>query len=288
MYASFDIEVAKSFPSDEEISSGSSSPPYHLPISCSSIAIYSPKSNIDTMSFGVNDSMSPAQVREFVGTLSLLNSMGYLLISWNGLGFDFRCLSHWASMGLHPFLSTLWREEVAFLARTHIDPAFLMLCQMGYMISLDATAKALGLEGKMEGMEGPLAPLLWSGLTGKESRDTLTQIANLGVVPGSLEARSLCQNYVIQDAITTMEVYLGLMEISDLHWITARGRTSRSGWTPLRDEYGDLLSVNEASTLPLPDTSWMSHPRPRSEYLSWIDDSTDDTDSVGGEQLVLF
>lgn len=276
MYASFDIEVAEPFDETKRADGSFVHPPYQLPISCAAIAVYTESEGIDVFSFGIDYKMSPAQVRELVGTLSILSSMGYPIITWNGAGFDFRCLEFWAKQGMSQFAARLWSEEIIFLARNHIDPGFLMTCQFGYMIGLNTCAQALGVEGKLEGMSGRLAPLLWSGLTGKEDDDTLREIASLGMVPGSLQARNLCLNYVKRDATTTLEVYLALRDLHPLagiRWTTLRGGVSRSAWEPVRDMNGDLLSVLEANSLPQPDISWMKNPRERSEYISWTEAS---------------
>lgn len=274
MYASFDIEVAESFDDTRENNGSLIHPPYRLPISCAAIAVHTDSEETQVFSFGIDDRMSPPQVRELVGTLSILSSMGCQIVTWNGAGFDFRCLEFWAKQGVSQFAARLWSEEVSFLARNHIDPGFLMVCQFGYMIGLNTCARALDVEGKLEGVSGVLAPLLWSGLTGKEDGDTLKEIASLGTIPGSLQARNLCLDYVKQDAITTLEVYLALKNLhryAGIHWITARGKVSHSAWIPERDVNGDLLSVLEANNLPQPDISWMKDPRERSEYISWAE-----------------
>jgi len=277
MYASIDIEVAESFDETKKDDGSFVHPPHQLPISCAAIAVYTESEGINVSSFGIDYKMNPAQVRELVGTLSILSSMGCPIVTWNGVGFDFRCLEFWAKQGLPQFAARLWSEEAIFLARNHIDPGFLMMCQFGYMIGLNTCAQALGVEGKLEGMSGKLAPLLWSGLTGQENDDTLKEIANLGTVPGSLRARNLCLDYVKQDAITTLEVYLALKNLHPLggiRWTTLRGNISRTAWIPERDMNGDLLSVLEANSLPQPDTSWMRNPpRERSEYISWTEAS---------------
>jgi len=274
MYASFDIEVAEPFNETKKSDGSWVHPPWQLPISCAAVAVETAE-GMEVFSFGIDYKMSPPQVRELVGTLSILHSMGCRIVTWNGAGFDFRCLEFWAKQGLPSFAARLWSEEVIFLARSHIDPGFLMVCQLGYMIGLNTCANALSVEGKLKGMSGLLAPLLWSGLTGREDNDTLRQVADLGAIPGSLHARALCLDYVKQDAVATLEVYLELKRIAGrLHWITSRGRTSRTGWMPEKDEFGELLSVVKAGSLPLPDISWMREPRERSEYISWTEIAT--------------
>jgi hypothetical protein len=52
-----------------------------------------------------------------------------------------------------------------------------------------------------------------------------------------------------------------------LRWRTKRGTIARhelpSGW----------LTVEQALALPLPDTSWMNDPWPRSKFTAWLERS---------------
>jgi hypothetical protein len=130
---------------------------------------------------------------------------------------------------------------------SHIDPAFLQLCQMGYMCGLDKIAKGLGLGGKTEGMSGALAPVMWA--KGREEQDKVLE-------------------YVAQDARTTAEMYEGLLEKGSVHWITQSGRLSRYPFAP-KTKDGRLLTVDEATGLKLPDTSWMTDPRTRHSCYGW-------------------
>jgi hypothetical protein len=167
----------------------------------------------------------------------------------------------------------------------HIDPAFLCLCQMGYMLGLEAVAQALGVQGKMEGMRGDLEPLLWGGAAGlpggldgvatdedhERMADAAVMAAKMGVGNmGSQEARRLCLRYVAQDARATLDVYDGLSRVGreGLRWTTKKGTRSTKAWDPARVG-GALLTVADARMLTEPDTSWMTEPRTRESCIGW-------------------
>jgi len=217
---------------------------------------------------GLAAEMSPLEVAQLARTL-VYWSQDYALATWNGLAYDLRVLYHAAATdGL--------RQELRSLARHHVDPAFQCLCQMGYMLGLDAVSKALGLAGKMEGMRGDLAPYLWVGWGNwpdaggqemapevaaewNERAEALREIErDHGVVAGSQDARRLCLRYVAQDARATLEVAqkLALVGPEGLRWTTKKGTRSTKAWDVAKVD-GRLLTVAEANMLTAPDVSWM-------------------------------
>jgi len=94
-------------------------------------------------------------VARLVDELERYCQRGYYIVTWNGMGFDFRVMAQDAKddVGLY--------KRICNLAWNHIDIAFQMRVEKGYMIGLDAAAKGLGVEGKTEGMSGALAPQMW-------------------------------------------------------------------------------------------------------------------------------
>ena len=102
--------------------------------------------------------MTTRQVTALAAYLSKMHYTGFKIITWNGLGFDFDILAEECR-------DRDWARECANLAMLHVDVAFQMLTEMGYMIGLETCARGLGLEGKTEGMHGDLAPILWNGST---------------------------------------------------------------------------------------------------------------------------
>lgn len=216
------------------------------------------------------DKMGPEQVRSLVLYLEERVKEGYIIITWNGLGFDFDVLAEECD-------SRSWAQRVADMAMgAHIDPGFQMVCERGFMIGLETAANALKVGGKTEGMHGDLAPLLWSGDLSTASIEQKENIMALldGRIEeaGSREAQDLCLEYVGQDVKATMDVYKALVEQKEVWWVTAKGSICRYPWKPIikEDPYERLLTVQEALRVDEPDTSWMTDPRPRSSFFEWV------------------
>lgn len=255
MYFSFDLEVSHWDP--DKIP--------QLGISCAALAFSPPYGGMETQVFSASGTfMTPSECRTLARFI-LIHSMSRNLITWNGLAFDLRILDYWATRDTPDGIA--WTGALRCLAENHIDPAFLMLAQLGFMIGLKACAEAVGVRGKLPGMSGVLAPSLWRGYDGKEGADMQRQISILGVEPGSAEARQLVLDYVEQDARATLETYLALRSGGSIYWKTRAGNRSREPWTPARKD-GDLLCVREANELPLPDYSGSF--KPRRKYIEWL------------------
>jgi hypothetical protein len=124
----------------------------------------------------------------------------------------------------------------------HVDMMFHIFCLRGHALALDAAAKGMSLMGKLPGMHGALAPRYWA-----EGR------------------RPEVLDYVAQDVRTTLTLAQVTERQRELRWTSTRGSPQRmslnEGW----------LTVHEAQMLPLPDTSWMSNPWPRSKFTSWLE-----------------
>lgn len=93
------------------------------------------------------------------------------------------------------------------------------------------------MKGKMSGVTGEMAPVLWA----RGERERVLA-------------------YVAQDVRTCMELALKCESCRELRWVARSGRLRcmalPRGW----------LTVAEALELPLPDTSWMSEPWPRERF----------------------
>lgn len=249
-YIAFDVEIAKEIPEGED--DWKSHRP--LGISCAATRTSSGVGRLwrGAMPEGAifNSVMYPSRMtpEECQGLASYLAAMqdgGFRIVTFNGLGFDFDVLQEECGGGE-------WLETCRRLAMGHIDMAFQMLCQEGFMVGLVAMADGLGLPGKTEGMSGALAPVMWA-----ESRGAQDKVLE----------------YVVQDAKTTADTYEALLERKELWWTTKKGHRSRSPWCPiiLKDEGGGrrLLTVTEALTLPEPNTAWMDKPWLRSKFTGW-------------------
>ena len=161
---------------------------------------------------------------------------GYDIVTWNGMGFDFPVLADEIPNR---------RDTCRDLAMTHIDPAFQMLCEKGYMCGLDAAAQGQCVVSKMHEVGGAKAPAMWK--QGPEYQELVLQ-------------------YVAQDVRVTAAVYKAILDRGMIRWITKKG--TPSSYRPcIKGER--LLTVAEALLLPMPDTSWMTKPLPRSQFVNW-------------------
>lgn len=179
-------------------------------------------------------SMSPERIMQLVDYLHTMHQAGYSIVTWNGLGFDFDVLAEEAR---DPHTALVCVD----LAMNHVDIAFHMLCDKGFMIGLEAAAEGLGVAGKTEGMHGSLAPVMWAN--NRHDQDSVLE-------------------YVAQDVRATANVYKAICEKGFLPWISRAGR--QNYW-----RVKDLLTVKQALALPQPDTSWMTKPRKREDCLGW-------------------
>jgi hypothetical protein len=175
--------------------------------------------------------MSKAEARAVVQELARLVAEGFTLLTWNGLGFDLDILSE-ESASL---------QECKELALNHVDMMFHVFCDRGHTVALEKAAQALRIPGKPPGMSGVLAPQLWE--------------------QGQYEE---VLRYVTQDVRIALQVALKSEERRRFEWITRKGTLGSmnlsQGW----------LAVRDAAKLPLPDTSWMTHPIPRIDFTNWV------------------
>jgi hypothetical protein len=233
-YLAFDIETAKEVPGVDF----NWKP--HRPLGVTCIASQAMGEETPRIWMSKTDSEGPApqmtrtDVAAFVRHMSDNVADGFVPLSWNGLAFDFDILAEESGL----------IDECRTLARNHVDMMFHVVCEKGFPVSLKNAASGLGVKGKLDGVEGITAPALWSS--------------------GQYD---LVTKYVAQDVIATLEVALKSESQKSFAWTTRRGTVSTmplsKGW----------LSVDAANRLPLPDTSWMSAPLSRDDYLSWLDET---------------
>ena len=171
--------------------------------------------------------------QEAVGLVEYLEDevrQGAMILTWNGLSFDFNVLAE--ESGLH--------DRCRALAMDHVDMMFHIFCEKGFPLGLDKAAKGMGLPGKPAGMSGALAPKLWH-----EGQ------------------RQQVLDYVRQDVETTLAIAQPVEKYKQLKW------TSNSGKPQVLSLPDGWLTVREALQLTEPDTSWMSHPLSRQEFMDW-------------------
>jgi len=220
-YVAFDLEIAKEIP-EGNVDWKDIRP---LGISCAGLA---KPGGIASAFHGVPQ-MTPEECRDMA---DVLLTCPRPIVTFNGLGFDFDVLAEECQ-------DREYWEKIRDLALDHIDVAFAMFCDKGYMVGLETACQGMGLKGKTEGMHGDLAPVMW-----KE-----------GKIEQVLE-------YVKQDARATGSLYEAILEKGCLHWVS---RSGRDNWW-----YTDgIPTVREAMAKPEPDTSWMSNPWSRSKFYGW-------------------
>jgi hypothetical protein len=230
-YLAFDIETARLTPQGDDWLN-------HRPlgISCYALAWRGPEGTQTVTGFGKDDAgkyqpqISRAECQALVQILTDHVKSGFTLLTWNGLGFDFNVLAE--ESGMH--------TACCDLARAHVDMMFQFFCLQGYPLGLNTAAKGMELPGKVEGMNGSQAPLLWQQ----------------GQYDKVLE-------YVAQDVITTLDVALAVEARSQLRWNTRGGK-------PNRVAIPKWLTVTEALALPLPTHKWVRKPMLRERFTSWM------------------
>lgn len=185
------------------------------------------------------DRMNASECRVMTDYLLRMERDGFDIVTWNGLGFDFDVLAE-------EVCEPDYHARVADLALRHIDPAFAMFCDKGFMIGLNTAAQGMGVVGKIEGMHGDLAPVMWK--QGRAAQDKVLE-------------------YVGQDAIATANVYQAILENGALYWTARSGR--RNYWRGVHNSA--IRFVSSALGTPEPDTSWMDNPWPRAKFYGWTE-----------------
>ncbi len=173
--------------------------------------------------------MTRETARELLRYLRAEQERGVPVVTWNGLGFDFR----WLGVAAGDV------ELAARIALDHYDPMFQFHCQRGFPVSLAKVGEGLGIE-QTKSMSGKDAPKAW-----RDGR------------------RAEVMEYVRGDAQLTAKIIRRIVETGAVRWRTRAGSLSGEPMPTLRP-------VRELLDAPLPDTSWMSDPIPRSKFLEWI------------------
>jgi hypothetical protein len=155
--------------------------------------------------------MSQQEAAALVEYLATQVGLGYTIVTWNGMGFDFDILAEESGM----------LAECKRLAVEHVDMMFHVLCRLGYGVGLNAAAKGMNLAGKPEGMNGGIAPVLWA----ERKREEVL-------------------HYVTQDVRTTLELANACEAQCAMRWIARSGKL-RSMALP-----GEWLTVEAAARLP--------------------------------------
>jgi hypothetical protein len=234
-YLAFDIETAKELPGDFSLWRN------HRPLgiccaaTCASDEETPKLWHSKTSSGAPANKMSETDARELVDYLrAMMMEQGYTILTWNGASFDFDVLAEESGA----------REPCRACVHDHVDMMFHVMCLLGYPISLEKVAQGLGLSGKTAGMSGMEAPMMWA--------------------KGDYEK---VLAYVAQDVRLALQIALECERRKAFSWITQKG-TRKTESLP-----GGWKTVREALKLPLPDTSWMSKPLVREDFIAWMAES---------------
>ena len=230
-YLAFDIETAAVLP-EETVDWFKYRP---LGISCA--ATYASDEAAAKVWHGKTAEGSPAErmqrpeAAELVDYLARMAGEGYLILTWNGLAFDFDILAEESAA----------KETCKRLAWDHVDMMFHVFCKQGYRVALDKAAQGMGIPGKTQGMSGILAPQHWAEGRYQEVLD-----------------------YVSQDVRAALTLAQKCEQAGKFRWVTQKG-TRKSIDLP-----GGWLVAKAAYMLPRPDTSWMHNPASRDDFIAWF------------------
>ncbi len=235
--ASFDLEIAKQLPMNARDLFRYAP----LGISCAAVAL---SDGPEAEFWSGEPQLSREKAGALVGRLADLADEGYTIVTWNGCGFDFRVLAEESRMV----------GECARLAMAHVDLMLLVTFNKGYFLSLEAALHGAGLGGKLkrvrlldgtilEDMQGAMAPRLWAE-------------GETGAVLEYLEA----------DVVRQLQLAKHIQHARAIRW---RSKTGNPQHVAVRR----LLTVQECFDLPEPDTSWMTDPPRREQFVAWMKSS---------------
>lgn len=232
--ASFDLEIAAVF--SEDVEDWAQQP--DLGISCAALA--SSDSEEVQVWAGV-PRLDRSEAAEMVHALAEWVESGYTIVTWNGCAFDFRVLAEESGL----------LAESSSLAWRHVDLMLMVTFSKGHYLGLQKALEGAGLSGKLKSvrlsdgsilrdMDGSKAPHLWA--------------------QGEHEAVIA---YLKQDVRQQLLLAQSVLDSGSIRWI------SRSGNLQVVP-FSRLLTVEKCFQLPEPDTSWMTDPPRREQFVGWM------------------
>lgn len=232
--AAFDLEIASILPDAGEDWSRMRG----LGMSCAAIAL---EDGDGVQIWQGRPRFTTQQSVDLVRILMGFHDQGYTLVTWNGCGFDFRVLAEESGMA----------QECGRLALDHVDLMLMVTFTKGWYLSLEAALRGAGLAGKLktvrladgteiQDMDGSKAPELWAA--------------------GEYEA---VLAYLEQDVRQLLQLAQLSRRRGKIQWTSRRGN-------PQEVRFPRLLTVSDCFDLPEPDTSWMTDPPAREQFISWI------------------
>lgn len=215
---------------------------------CAAIAV----EGMHTITFHSGDGipMNEVTLMELLDQLSELHKAGYTITTWNGVGFDFKVL-HGMLKG-HPSL----QKAVVHLAKQHVDLMYFIFCCMGYPCSQKNALAGTNLQGKVS------VVVLKDGSTTEISGAQAPMLWDAGETAAVLE-------YLRGDVTTLLELAKAWRRKGVASWLTSKGSKKILEMT-INDGQEVPLTVEYCSSLPLPDTSWMTNPKSRRDMVGWM------------------
>jgi hypothetical protein len=233
-FASFDLEIAKVI--EDDTPDWRSMTP--LGITCAAVAL---TDKDDPLYWYGKPKMTKEECCDLVTALQRLAADGYALLTWNGSSFDFAVLAEESGM----------YKECAELNAKHIDMMMIVTFTKGYFLGLQKALIGAGLSGKLKHvtlndgtplteMNGALAPKLWA--------------------QGEYDA---VLAYLRDDVMQPLRLAEIIEREKMIRWTSNAGK-------PQCVVVPKLLTVEECFSIPEPDTSWMTSPPKRKQFIEWM------------------
>jgi hypothetical protein len=227
MIYGFDIEIAKGFPEDG--SHWSVVAP--LGVTCAALSDATGERGMLWYSAPGQLGMSQRAIEDMINFVAYVVKKGDAIVTWNGLGFDWRALTYEV-----PAMTELLQQ----LASRTYDPMYAIFKLRGFPVGLNNACIGQGVEGKLEDVGGAAAVKMWNNplLRGKVLQ------------------------YVAQDARATAEVAKRIRDTGIFKWMT--GRKTISG------QEMSLLPTRHFLDMSMPDQTWMDTPLSEANFTSWL------------------
>lgn len=175
--------------------------------------------------------MSKAMACNVVDSLTEAVNSGYMILTWNGVNFDFRHLAYASGMF----------DECKQLCEMHVDAMFHFFCEQGFPCSLQKACDAMLIKGKSPVASGADAPRMWR--TGEHEK---------------------VLQYCEQDVACLVQLAQECVAKKQIRWVTGAGKV-KALFMP-----DGFRTVRDAMARPLPDTSWMDRPMSREGITGWL------------------
>ncbi len=235
---SFDLEIEKEIP-DGTDDFFSLAP---LGITCAAAALTKPEIEKPFVDYWFGwPKLSKEEAGVIVHDLIRQVQQGWTIVTWNGAGFDFRVLAQESSM----------YDECAKIALNHVDLMLLVTFTKGWYLGLEKVLNYMIDSGKrknvtlsdgtiLDNMSGAMAPSLW------KRGETKAVLA-----------------YLYDDVVQPWYLTQEIIRRKSIQWLSGKGR-------PMIVHIPKLLTVRECFDISEPDTSWMSDPPTRAQFIEWM------------------